>query len=117
MTNLESVKNKMKKLYCVKCGCEVNLKLGMIPKKCSCGVKFDETDIKKHKNIIGIIIIFIFLMSPPFILVYFSRQAFQNSIILYMCALVMIIVWYRIVETVLIRIGLITMTNIEIRKS
>ena len=37
MTNLESVKNKMKKLYCVKCGCEVNLKLGMIPKKCSCG--------------------------------------------------------------------------------
>ena len=112
MTNLESVKNKMKKLYCVKCGCEVNLKLGMISM-----VKFDETDIKKHKNIIGIIIIFIFLMSPPFILVYFSRQAFQNSIILYMCALVMIIVWYRIVETVLIRIGLITMPNIEIRKS
>ena len=54
-------------------------------------------------------------MSPPFILIYFNRQYFQASIILYALALITIIIWYRIVETILIRLGLVTMTNIEIK--
>ncbi|MBS4980350.1 MAG: hypothetical protein KHZ72_03135 [Lachnospiraceae bacterium] len=105
----------MKKLYCMNCGSKMNIKFGMIPHKCSCGAKFDLADTKSIKKIIVSIIFFVILMSPPFILIYFNRQYFQASIILYALALITIIIWYRIVETILIRLGLVTMTNIEIK--
>ena len=92
----------------------MNIKFGMIPHKCSCGAKFDLADTKSIKIIVSIIF-FVILMSPPFILIYFNRQYFQASIILYALALITIIIWYRIVETILIRLGLVTMTNIEIK--
>ena len=105
----------MKKLYCMNCGTQVNIELGIIPHECSCGAKFDLEDTKNIKKIITSIIVFVISMSPPFILVHFSRQYFQASIILYTLALILSIFWYRIVETILIRLGLVTMTNIEIK--
>ena len=39
----------------------------------------------------------------------------KDSFILYMFALIIIIIWKHIVETILIRMGLTTMKNIEIR--
>ena len=102
----------MKKLYCMNCGTEIK---GGIPNECSCGAEFDLADTKSIKKIIVSIIFFVILMSPPFILIYFNRQYFQASIILYALALITIIIWYRIVETILIRLGLVTMTNIEIK--
>lgn len=105
----------MKKLYCMNCGTKLNIKFGMIPHKCPCGAKFDSADTKNIKKIVISIIFFVILMSPPFIFIHFSRQYFQASITLYTLALITIIIWYRIVETILIRLGLVIMTNIEIK--
>lgn len=105
----------MKKLYCTSCGTKLNIKFGIIPHNCSCGAEFNLVDTKNTKKIITSIIFFVILMSPPFVIIYFSRQYFQASIILYTLALILIIIWYRIVETMLIRLGLVTMSNIEIK--
>lgn len=40
----------MKKLYCMNCGAQVNIKLGIISNKCSCGAKFDLADTKDIKK-------------------------------------------------------------------
>lgn len=70
---------------------------------------------KEHKKIITSIIFFVILMSPLFFLIHFGRQYLQASIILYALALILCVFWYRIVQTILIRLGLVTMTNIEIK--
>lgn len=107
----------MKKLYCMKCGRKINIRFGMIPKKCFCGAEFNKTDdIKNAKKIIGSIVLFALLMLPLFIFIYLGRVYFQNSIILFGLALLMIVFWYRIVETFLIRIGVVIMKNIEIKE-
>lgn len=103
---------RMKKLYCMNCGAQIK---GIIPNKCSCGAEFDLADIKNIKKIITSIIFFLILMSPLFILIHFGRQYLQASIILYTLVLILGIFWYRIVQTILIRLGLVTMTNIEIK--
>ena len=54
-------------------------------------------------------------MSPLIILIHFGRQYLQASIILYALLLILGIFWYRIVQTILVRLGLVTMTNIEIK--
>ena len=77
----------MKKLYCMNCGTEIK---GGIPNECSCGAEFDLADTKNIKRIITSIIFFVILMSPLLILI-------------------------RIVQTILVRLGLVTMTNIEIK--
>lgn len=105
----------MKKLYCMNCGAQVNIKLGIVPNKCSCGAKFDLADTKDIKKITISIILFVILMSPLFIFIHFTRQYFQTSIILYTLVLIAVIFLYRFVETILIRLGLVTMTNIEFR--
>lgn len=102
----------MKKLYCMNCGAQIK---GMIPNECSCGAEFDLADTKNIKKIITSIIFFVILMSPLFFLIHFGRQYLQASIILYALALILCVFWYRIVQTILIRLGLVTMTNIEIK--
>lgn len=86
-----------------------------MPHRCSCGAEFDLTNPKDIKKIIGSMLLFLIFMSPPFILIHFGRQYFQESIILYTSALIITIVWYRIVETILVRLGFVTMTNIKIK--
>ena len=54
-------------------------------------------------------------MSPLLILIHFGRQYLQASIILYALLLILGIFWCRIVQTILVRLGLVTMTNIEIK--
>ena len=54
-------------------------------------------------------------MSPLLILIHFGRQYLQASIILYVLLLSLCMFWYRIVQTILVRLGLVTMTNIEIK--
>ena len=94
------------------CGAQIK---GMIPNKCSCGAEFDLADTKNIKKIITSIIFFVILMYPLFFLIHFGRQYLQASIILYALALFLCVFWYRIVQTILIRLGLVTMTNIEIK--
>lgn len=105
----------MKNLYCMKCGRRVNAKFGILPKKCCCGAEFSETNEDSLKKIVKNIFFVAILMLPLFVLIYFFRQYLQDSIILYTFVLVMVVVWFRIAETILVRIGLQTMTNIEIR--
>lgn len=102
----------MKKLYCMNCGVQIK---GGIPNECSCGVEFDLVNTKNIRQIITSIISFVILMSPLLILVHFGRQYLQASIILYALLLIIGIFWYRIVQTILVRLGLVTMTNIEIK--
>ena len=89
-----------------------------------CGVQKENTDFffgpnladtKNIKKIITSIIFFVVLMSPLLILIHFGRQYLQASIILYALLLIIGIFWYRIVQTILVRLGLVTMTNIEIK--
>ena len=54
-------------------------------------------------------------MSPLLTLIHFGRQYLQAEIILYALLLIIGIFWYRIVQTILVRLGLVTMTNIEIK--
>lgn len=105
----------MKNLYCMKCGRQVNAKLGILPKKCCCGVEFSETNEDSLKKIVKNMFFVTILMLPLFVLIYFFRQYLRDSIILYTFVLVIVVVWFRIAETILVRIGLQTMTNIEIR--
>lgn len=102
----------MKKLYCMNCSAQIK---GTIPNKCSCGAEFDLADTKNIKKIITRIIFFVILMSPLLILIHFGRQYLQASIILYALLLSLCMFWYRIVQTILVRLGLVTMTNIEIK--
>ena len=103
---------RMKKLYCMNCSAQIK---GMIQNKCSCGAEFDLADTKNIKKIITSIIFFAILMSPLLILIHFGRQYLQASIILYALLLSLCMFWYRIVQTILVRLGLVTMTNIEIK--
>ena len=103
---------RMKKLYCMNCGAQIK---GGIPNKCSCGAEFDLADRKNIKKIITSIIFFVILMSPLLILIHFGRQYLQASIILYALLLILGIFWCRIVQTILVRLGLVTITNIEIK--
>ena len=102
----------MKKLYCMNCGAEIK---GGIPNECSCGAEFYLELLKNEKRIITSIIFFVILMSPLIILIHFGRQYLQASIILYALLLILGIFWCRIVQTILVRLGLVTMTNIEIK--
>ena len=101
---------RMKKLYCMNCSAQIK---GTIPNKCSCGAEFDLADTKNIKKIITSIIFFVILMSP--LLIHFGRQYLQASIILYALLLSLCMFWYRIVQTILVRLELVTMTNIEIK--
>ena len=103
---------RMKKLYCMNCGAQIK---GGIPNECSCGAEFDLADTKNIKKIITSIIFFVILMSPLLILIHFGRQYLQASIILYALLLILGIFWCRIVQTILVRLGLVTITNIEIK--
>ena len=96
----------MKKLYCMNCGTEIK---GGIPNECSCGAEFDLADTKNIKRIITSIIFFVILMSPLLILIHFGRQYLQASIILYALLLILGIFWCRIVQTILVRLGLVTL--------
>ena len=102
----------MKKLYCMNCSAQIK---GTIPNKCSCGAEFDLADTKNIKKIITSIIFVVILMSPLLILIHFGRQYLQASIILYALLLSLCMFWYRIVQTILVRLELVTMTNIEIK--
>ena len=102
----------MKKLYCMNCGAQIK---GGIPNACSCGAEFDFADPKNIKKIITSILFFVILMSPLLILIHFGRQYLQASIILYALLLILGIFWCRIVQTILVRLGLVTITNIEIK--
>ena len=79
---------RMKKLYCMNCSAQIK---GTIPNKCSCGAEFDLADTKNIKKYL------------------------QASIILYALLLSLCMFWYRIVQTILVRLELVTMTNIEIK--
>lgn len=105
----------MKNLYCKKCGTKLNIKFGMIPHKCNCGAEFELTSPMNIKKIIDSIIFFVLLMSPLVFLIHFVRQFLQASILLYAMTLMLVFFWYRVVEVILIRLGLVIMTNLEIK--
>lgn len=103
----------MKTLYCTKCGAKVIIKLGIIPLKCDCGAQFHLSNPENTQKLILSIVFLFILMSPLFLTIGFNRHYFQDSIILYAMALIATIMWYRIAETILVRLGLFNVTNIE----
>lgn len=106
---------KMKKIYCIKCGKKLNTKFGIVPNRCACGAEFGKWDEHTVKNTVLLIISLFVLMSPFFVVLYFLRQPLRDSFILYAVILVAFMFCFRQAEGVLIRIGILKMTNIEIR--
>ena len=106
---------EMKKIYCMKCGQEVNIKFGMVPNRCICGAEFNEWNKNTVINTVLCIIALLLLISPLFVIVYFTRKFLRDSIILYAIMLVAFIICFRQAEGILIRIGVLKMKNIEIR--
>ena len=106
---------KMKKMYCMKCGQEVPVRFEMIPNRCTCGAEFHEWNKNTVKNTVWCMITFLLLMSPLFVIVYFTRKFLRDSIILYVIMLVAFIICFRQAEGILVRIGMLKMRNIEIK--
>lgn len=106
---------EMKKMYCMKCGQEIHVRFGMVPNSCTCGAEFHEWNKNTGKNTVLCVIMFLLLMSPLFVIVYFIRKFLRDSIILYAIMLVAFIICFRQAEGILIRIGMLKMKNIEIK--
>ena len=105
----------MKKIYCMKCGQEVNVKFGMVPNRCTCGAEFNEWNKNTVKNTVLYIITLLLLMSPLFVIIYFTRKFLRDSLMLYVIMLIVFIICFRQAESILIRIGILKIKNIEIR--
>ena len=51
---------------------------------------------------------------PLFILVWIARSLLQDSIVLYVVALVAALYWLRVCETLLVRLGLLRMKGVDV---
>lgn len=54
------------------------------------------------------------LVSPLFVLVWIARSLLQDSIVLYVVALVAALYWLRVCETLLVRLGLLRMKGVDV---
>ena len=101
----------MKKLYCMNCGAQIK---GGIPNECSCGAKFDLADTKTIKNNDKHYILCSINVSTAYS--YSFWQTIFTSGNNFICFTPDYrYFWCRIVQTILVHLGLVTMTNIEIK--
>ena len=53
-------------------------------------------------------------MSPILVLIWLARQLLKDSIVLYAAVLIVVFYWFRVCETLLVRLGLVCMAGLEV---
>ena len=104
----------MLKLTCTRCGRRVPVKFGVISRRCSCGAEFEWVPMGGAGRVAAFLMALAPLMSPLFVLVWTVRSLLQDSIVLYVVALVATLYWLRVCETLLVRLGLLRMEGVDV---
>jgi len=104
----------MLKLTCTRCGRRVPVKFGVISRRCSCGAEFEWAPMGGAGRVAAFLMALAPLMSPLFVLVWIVRSLLQDSIVLYVVALVAALYWLRVCETLLVRLGLLRMEGVDV---
>ncbi len=105
----------MLKLTCAHCGRRVPVKFGVMPRRCVCGAEFEWAPMGGAGRVAAALAVLALLMSPLLILVWIARSPLQDSIVLYVVALVIGLYWFRVCETLLVRFGLLRMEGVEVK--
>lgn len=103
------------KMTCTHCGRRVPVKFGVMPRRCVCGVEFEWAPFGGAGRVAAALAVLALLMSPLLILVWIARSPLQDSIVLYVVALVIGLYWFRVCETLLVRFGLLRMEGVEVK--
>lgn len=102
-------------MACAQCGRRVPVKFGVMPRRCVCGAEFEWTPMGGAGRAVAVLAAFVLLMSPLFMLIWIARSLLQDSIALYVVALVIGLYWFRVCETLLVRFGLLRIKGIEVK--
>lgn len=102
-------------MACAQCGRRVPVKLGVMPRRCACGAEFEWAPMGGAGRVASALAVLALLMSPLLILVWIARSPLQDSIVLYVIALVKGLYWFRVCETLLVRFGLLRMEGVEVK--
>lgn len=105
----------MLKLTCAHCGRRVPVKFGVMPRRCVCGAEFEWAPFGGAGRAVAVLAALVLLMSPFFMLIWMARSLLQDSIALYVVALVIGLYWFRVCETLLVRFGLLRMEGVEVK--
>lgn len=102
-------------MACAQCGRRVPVKLGVMPRRCVCGAEFEWAPFGGAGRVAAALAVLVLLMSPLFMLIWMARSLLQDSIVLYVVALVIGLYWFRVCETLLVRFGLLRMEGVEVK--
>lgn len=104
----------MGKMTCARCGRRVPVRLGVMPRRCSCGAEFEWAPFGGAGRVAAFLAALALLMSPLLILMWAARPFLQDSIVLYAVALAAALYWLRVCETLLVRFGLLRMEGVDV---
>lgn len=104
----------MRRIACARCGRRVPVKFGVMPRRCACGEEFEWEPLDGFGRLTAVLAAFALLMSPILVLIWFTRQLLQDSVVLYAVALIVVFYWFRVCETLLVRFGLVRMAGLEV---
>ena len=105
----------MGEMACAHCGRRVPVKFGVMPRRCACGAEFEWAPMGGAGRAVAVLAALVLLMSPLFMLIWMARSLLQDSIALYVVALVIGLYWFRVCETLLVRFGLLRMEGVEVK--
>lgn len=104
----------MGEVACARCGRRVSVRFGVMPRRCACGTEFEWAPMGGAGRVAAFLMALALLMSPLFVLVWIVRSLLQDSIVLYVVALVAALYWLRVCETLLVRLGLLRMKGVDV---
>lgn len=104
----------MRRIACARCGRRVPVKCGVMPRRCTCGEEFEWTPLDGPGRLASVLLAFALLMSPILVLIWLTRQLLKDSIVLYAAVLIVVFYWFRVCETLLVRLGLVCMAGLEV---
>lgn len=101
-------------MACARCGRRVPVRFGVMPRRCACGAEFEWAPFAGAGRAAAVLTALALLMSPLLVLVWIARSLLQDSIVLYVVALVAALYWLRVCETLLVRLGLLRMEGVDV---
>lgn len=101
-------------MACARCGRRVPVRFGVMPRRCACGAEFEWAPFGGAGRVAAFLMVLALLMSPLFVLVWIVRSLLQDSIVLYVVALVAALYWLRVCETLLVHLGLLRMEDVDV---
>ncbi len=104
----------MGKMTCACCGRRVPVRLGVMPRRCSCGAEFEWVPFGGAGRVAAFLAALALLMAPLLLLVWVARSLLQDSIVLYVVALAAALYWLRVCETLLVRLGLLRLGGVDV---